>query len=192
MMGSALNDTQYDLINAFKELMDEHPFKKITIKMITDKANVIRPTFYKYFQDKYQLFEIILDDDLFDALYDLLQIDLYKEALTMIFSYFDKNHIYYQKAFDIDGQNSFTELLVLRFKKLFKFFMAQRRLKLTETAEIFEPEQVAILYSINITSFLQIWLQNYEKVDRPVEEIIKFYIFIVSHDINDIFETNEE
>ena len=32
-------------------------FDKITIKMITDQAGVIRPTFYNYFQDKYEVME---------------------------------------------------------------------------------------------------------------------------------------
>ena len=33
---------------SLKVLMRNHPFEKITIKMITDEAGVIRPTFYNY------------------------------------------------------------------------------------------------------------------------------------------------
>ena len=37
-----------DLLTAsFRELVLQIPFEKITIKMITDGAGVIRPTFYK-------------------------------------------------------------------------------------------------------------------------------------------------
>ena len=36
---------------SLKVLMRNHPFEKITIKMITDEAGVIRPTFYNYFCD---------------------------------------------------------------------------------------------------------------------------------------------
>lgn len=39
---------------SLKVLMRNHPFEKITIKMITDEAGVIRPTFYNYFCDKYE------------------------------------------------------------------------------------------------------------------------------------------
>ena len=40
-----------DLLTAsFRELVLQIPFEKITIKMITDGAGVIRPTFYKHFQ----------------------------------------------------------------------------------------------------------------------------------------------
>ena len=42
---------------SFKELIMKMPFEKITVKMITDGADVIRPTFYKHFQDKYEVME---------------------------------------------------------------------------------------------------------------------------------------
>lgn len=47
------------IANSFKELLLQNSFEKITIKMITDHANVIRPTFYNHFHDKYELLEWI-------------------------------------------------------------------------------------------------------------------------------------
>ena len=47
------------LAESFKELALKQPIEKITIKEITDKAGVIRPTFYNHFQDKYDLLEWI-------------------------------------------------------------------------------------------------------------------------------------
>ena len=41
----------------FKELVAKKGFEKLTIKIITDAAGVIRPTFYNYFQDKYEVME---------------------------------------------------------------------------------------------------------------------------------------
>ena len=50
-----------DLLAAsFKELLCKAPMEKITIKDITDKAGVIRPTFYNHFADKYALLEYIV------------------------------------------------------------------------------------------------------------------------------------
>ena len=43
------------LADSFRELVLTTPFSKISIKTITDGAHVIRPTFYNYFQDKYEL-----------------------------------------------------------------------------------------------------------------------------------------
>ena len=49
---------------SFKELIMKMPFEKITVKMITDGADVIRPTFYKHFQDKYEIIEYILEKEI--------------------------------------------------------------------------------------------------------------------------------
>ena len=54
------------LAESFKELALKHPIEKITIKEITDKAGVIRPTFYNHFQDKYDLLEWIIDKELLE------------------------------------------------------------------------------------------------------------------------------
>ena len=54
------------LAESFKELALKQPIEKITIKEITDKAGVIRPTFYNHFQDKYDLLEWIIDKELLE------------------------------------------------------------------------------------------------------------------------------
>ena len=52
------------LAESFKELALRQPIEKITIKEITDKAGLIRPTFYNHFQDKYELLEWIIMTEL--------------------------------------------------------------------------------------------------------------------------------
>lgn len=42
--------TDVALAESLKSLMMRMPFEKITIKDITDEANVIRTTFYNHFQ----------------------------------------------------------------------------------------------------------------------------------------------
>ena len=62
-----------DLLTAsFRELVLQIPFEKITIKMITDGAGVIRPTFYKHFQDKYEVLEWILKTEIKDKIQVLI------------------------------------------------------------------------------------------------------------------------
>ena len=49
-MESKKEITKNLLANSFKKLILDIPFKNITIKMITDKSKVIRPTFYHHFK----------------------------------------------------------------------------------------------------------------------------------------------
>ena len=43
------NLTKKLIAESFEVLMEKHPFEKITIRMITDQAGLIRPTFYNHF-----------------------------------------------------------------------------------------------------------------------------------------------
>ena len=47
--------TKRDLRNAIVELLNEKPFDKITVSEICEKSMVTRMTFYKHYQDKYDL-----------------------------------------------------------------------------------------------------------------------------------------
>ena len=52
------------LMDSFKKLVLKVPVEKITIKEITDEAGVIRPTFYNHFQDKYEVIERIVKEEI--------------------------------------------------------------------------------------------------------------------------------
>lgn len=97
------------IANSFKELLLQTPFEKITIKMITDHANVIRPTFYNHFHDKYELIEWIVRDEIFDKVNELEQEDRLEDGIKYIFSRFYEDREFYKRAFEIEGQNGFVE-----------------------------------------------------------------------------------
>ena len=94
------------IANSFKELLLQNSFEKITIKMITDHANVIRPTFYNHFHDKYH-----------------------------IFSKFYEDREFYRKAFEITGQNGFADTLSDMFTSFYKE-AASRNLKIVKETKL--------------------------------------------------------
>ena len=106
--------TKLLLGESFKELMQKKPFEKITIKMITDAAGVIRPTFYNYFQDKYDVMGWMLEQDIFAGAKELIRMDMQREAVKMIFRKLEAEKQYYIRAFEVEGQNSFEEILLLQ------------------------------------------------------------------------------
>ena len=92
-----------DLLAAsFKELLCKAPMEKITIKDITDKAGVIRPTFYNHFADKYALLEYIVRHDLLEPIKPLLLNDMIQEGLTLLFSSMQNERAFYERAVCID------------------------------------------------------------------------------------------
>ena len=75
------NATDALLAESFKELALRRPIEKITVKEITDRAGVIRPTFYNHFQDKYELLEWIILTELLEPIRPLIEHKMVKEAL---------------------------------------------------------------------------------------------------------------
>ncbi|MFR5585481.1 MAG: TetR family transcriptional regulator [[Clostridium] scindens] len=78
--------------------------KKITIKMITDAAGVIRPTFYNYFQDKYEVMEWLLWEDVFQSVTELISMDMALEAMKMLFRKIGADKAYYRKVFEVEDR----------------------------------------------------------------------------------------
>ncbi|SDB19113.1 transcriptional regulator, TetR family [Pseudobutyrivibrio sp. YE44] len=98
------------LAESLKALAVKKPIEKITIKEITDRAGVIRPTFYNHFQDKYELLEWITVNELFAPVEPFLSNGMLKEAVTFILTALEKEKDFYTRAAQLEGQNSFNEI----------------------------------------------------------------------------------
>ena len=85
------------VFEALMLLMDEKPYKKITVSDITEKAGIARPTFYRNYDDK--------DDVVFEYLKNTFSIELLDSAgnkktekqNVIILVFDDKYMIEYQK-----------------------------------------------------------------------------------------------
>lgn len=181
-------DTEELLINSFKELLLVHPFGKITIKMITDEAEVIRPTFYNYFQDKSAIFDAILEKELFNSLYGLMDIGMTEEALKMAFSYFDMHREFYQKAFEITGQNSFEETLWNKFEEFFLELFDQYTLKDEKELKVLTDKNVADYYTMSTVFIIRRWITTDLYIEYTVDDLMNTYKYLVTHSIWEIFE----
>ena len=84
---------------SFKELIMKMPFEKITVKMITDGADVIRPTFYKHFQDKYEIIEYILEKEIKDKIQVLIENDMEDDLLRLLFTCLSKDKEFYKRLY---------------------------------------------------------------------------------------------
>ena len=110
MNNQSQNAIDIVLAESLKELAKTKPIEKITIKEITDKAGVIRPTFYNHFQDKYELLEWITVNELFMPIDPLLSNGMLKEAITFVHTTMAREKDFYKRAAQLEGQNSFNEI----------------------------------------------------------------------------------
>ena len=111
MTGQAKSAVDTLLAEALKELAEKHPIEKITIKEITDRAGVIRPTFYNHFQDKYELLEWIIMEDLLKPMIPLIKNRMLDQAWIFLFTSIEREKTFYSKFSRLEGQNSFEVII---------------------------------------------------------------------------------
>lgn len=94
------NDIKYKLANAMKECMFSSPVEKITVKEICDTCGVTRQTFYRNFQDKYDLINWYFDKILIESFHQMVRAVPYTKALL--------------KNLNISGWSNFSLRLLLK------------------------------------------------------------------------------
>ena len=109
-MSKKNTSTNEVLVQSFKELAIERPIEKITIKEITDRAGVIRPTFYNHFQDKYELMEWMIKEEILNPVRPLISAGMIKEAMVLMFTNIQKDQAYYSKAIRLEGVITFHQI----------------------------------------------------------------------------------
>lgn len=168
----------------FKELVVKKSFDKITIKMITDEAGVIRPTFYNYFQDKYEVMEWLLWEDIFKSATELVKMNMGRSALEMIFKKFAAEKEYYARVFEVKGQNSFEDMLYNSICELVYVIVEQNPVHIKE-GEIISKETFLQYEAMTLVNGIKYWILRHRD-EISAEEAVKFYEFLVSHSLIDI------
>lgn len=129
MTANGTNAIDILLSESFKEIASTRPIEKITIKEITDKAGVIRPTFYNHFQDKYELLEWIVKKELIEPMLDKFNDGLSREGVLLAFNQIEKDRAFYRNAAKLTGQNSFRDIITEDIKELLIPFINPSKLK---------------------------------------------------------------
>lgn len=171
----------------FKELVVKKSFDKITIKMITDEAGVIRPTFYNYFQDKYEVMEWLLWEDVFKEVSKLMEQERGMESLKLLFRKFEEDKTYYEKVFEVTGQNSFEEMLYGRIFNMEEILVKNHPLKHVRGMPHVDEKIFLEFHAISLVNGLKYWLIK-ESKNISSGEAMEFYRYMMSHSILDLLD----
>ena len=172
------------LAESLKELSKARPIEKITIKEITDKAGVIRPTFYNHFQDKYELLEWIAVNELVEPADPLLANGMLKESITFILTAMAAEKDFYKKAMMLEGQNSFKVIFTSCLKSAGNKYIDLTKLKQRAPYEWMTSEVIADFYAHSICYGVEQWVNGGMVV--PPEELADVYVNIFHGSIIDL------
>ena len=172
------------LAESFKELALKHPIEKITIKEITDKAGVIRPTFYNHFQDKYELLEWIIDTQLIAPAEPLIQNGMVNEALVLCFPTLKKKRSFIRRRAVWRDKNSFESIaqscIMKVFLRVFERSAATKKPKYVWLT----PERIAAYYAQSMCYIVMNWIQSGMTISA--RELAEIYDYIIKRSMEDI------
>jgi len=184
MNNQSQNAIDIVLAESLKELAAQKPIEKITIKEITDKAGVIRPTFYNHFQDKYELLEWITVNELFAPVDPLFSTGMLKEGVTFILTTMEKEKDFYKRAAQLEGQNSFNEIFTRCVSNAVLKYIDVERLASMADYEWLKKELVADFLAHSISWVTIQWIKH--GMNIPVDELTDVYLKIFKSPIIEV------
>ncbi|MGT2756366.1 dihydroxyacetone kinase transcriptional activator DhaS [Streptococcus ovuberis] len=99
--------TKKRIAKAFKSVLKNKDFEKVSVTDIMEVAQMRRQTFYSHFLDKYELLEWIFRTELQEQIIDNLNYISGIGLLHEIFYFFDQNRTFYKALFAVQTQNDF-------------------------------------------------------------------------------------
>ena len=185
------NLTKKLIAESFEVLMEKHPFEKITIRMITDQAGLIRPTFYNHFQDKYDLVEWIFCENIIREVESLLDHGMVQEAIKFLFTGIHRNRQFYSKLLQVTGQNCLEEVMGRHFYELFRKSIEQRGIKKLPKNRVLNVDTLSRYYTLGLLTSIKAWLLMGDE-DISVDELTEAYEFLLTHSVYDMSDDKPE
>ena len=182
---AASTDTKEALIDAFIELGSTKPLDKITIGEITDKAGVIRSTFYNHFHDKYEVIEAVIRDRLLGRVDVLIENGMLYETIVVIGRNILPNKEFYKNAGKLKGQNSFESIVEECVVDIvMEFFMKNPEVHHARNPWI-TPRRIAGFYAHIMTYIFMLWIEADMAVSP--ENMAEIYKYLEGKSLIDAF-----
>ncbi len=171
---------------SMKEIMLHQPFEKITIRMVTEHAGVIRPTFYYHFQDKYEVLEWIVRHDLVSSARLLIERGLVDEAVHVVFTDIDSDREFYSRAFNVTGQNNFVSIMIEQVKRFLLELVDHWGVTANTGMRVLDNDMLCTHCATNFVSMVFIWITRTH--DRAtVDEMCDAFLYLVKHSYIECF-----
>lgn len=104
-----MDDIKYTLSDAAKHLMQTEDLEKISVAAICRQAGVSRQSFYRNFQDKFDLVNWCFEKLAEKSFKQMGVSCTLKEGLVMKFTFLQKEKAFFTQAFKSDDVNSLKE-----------------------------------------------------------------------------------
>lgn len=154
----------------FAGLLKEMPLKRVTVKEICDRAEINRATFYRYYNDPYDLMDQIEEEFLTDLMKKLEQSSTkgIKENFLVIMEKMKENIALYQALFSENGDRKFLERLIMLCYQGSAVALQQRFGHLS----LHEQEYLYYFLANGCSGILTQWVSG--GMETPIDQVADF------------------
>ncbi|REB05569.1 TetR/AcrR family transcriptional regulator [Sporosarcina sp. BI001-red] len=172
--------TRQKIKETFAQLMEEKGFEAMTVRDLTERADINRGTFYLHYLDKYDLLEKS-EDELFEDMekiadevwgnlslnqYDQVNLDEPFPFIIQLFEYMEENYEFIRVLLGPNGNSAFQ----VRVKEVIKKKMLEKFLRYTQPEKMLVPMDYLVSYvSSAHLGVIQQWLGR--GMDRTPQEM---------------------
>lgn len=175
--------------DSFKQLLQEYPFEKITVKMLTDRTGIIRSTFYHHFKDKLDVLDWIIQEELIEPMRNILQQDRIEEGLRWTLNRIIADSDFYHKAVRISGKNGFEDVINHHISELFRDELLRRGIEEIPGYPLLNTDMLARHYAYCFIHAVMAMMT--QKTQRSTEEMLRAYEYLVNHSLTEILTQQE-
>jgi probable dihydroxyacetone kinase regulator len=174
------------LAHSLKELACAEPVEKITIKEITDRAGVIRPTFYNHFQDKFELVEWIIRTELLEPVEPLIGNGMIEEGMVLLFSNIERDKAFYTRVVKLEGPVTFHSIAQKCVGEVLLGVIKEQMTGDHAKHKWLTPEIIAGYYAQTMCFAAEEWIKQGMTVSP--RELAAAYQYIMMHSMTEVIE----
>jgi len=130
-------NTKERIAHDYCRLVIQKKTTKITLKELSEKCNISRTTFYKYFKDTYEIIEYIFVNDCVEPQKNLVYSDLDPKVIVLEwYLSFYKHKDFYLVAIHDVGQNSLFETIIEKLEEFNAILYSKKWAKTASNQDI--------------------------------------------------------
>ncbi len=165
--------TKRKIANSLKELMMKSSFDKITVSDITDRCGIHRQTFYYHFQDRYELLDWLLYDEIVSPLINGFSIDNMYEKIYEMFLTMSNDKEFYQNAIKINSDDLYRYISRIAVEQFTQMIKTVSGSAVSESNDIIMAEFIGFGISGIVVSWVQRGMKESPKdMTEKIENIV--------------------
>lgn len=177
--------TKETFARAIKELLQEKPLSKISVKDITEQCELSRNAFYYHFKDKYELINWIFYDDMLRNANSFNDPSKLTDSFVNVCKCLYKNREFYLACFQYMGQNSLFESLHELYYELWKMNLDVRYMQSSVKLSEEELDLMAKLNAYALVGIISDWVKkgmrnNYMSYFERVRSLLDMQYLTIS------------